>query len=392
MTYRKKSKTISVLVTSLACFLVFGCADSDEDTSTSTGGTETGEFTMNCAAIADLFKTEATQSVQDWSGFWECYQIENGCSGQECNYETSSLPDYLINGDCEAAGSCTVEGQTVNECQTLQNTGYVDIDCSTEGSIGITMNGLPDHTLENYASSGTVPPLIGSAETGTSYTLSASPAFSDEPEFPSPFDSSGGSYGIAANGVSIFNQFTGINSVAVTDETVDNCGGHPANNQYHYHSLPACGWLTDPERLGSAGNHSGLMGLWLDSFPILGPYGFNDPTDSSSEVVRLKSCYSMSACDDDTNADCYAYDSDAFDNGTCHLDVCNGRTTAVPESLQAALGTEIYAYYMTLDEAQAPAFPYLPFCYRGETASGSGGSAGGPGSGQGPGSGPPRSG
>ena len=388
MLYNQPLRITSTLITGLMFLTLIGCGDTDEESQNS-GTTETSAFTMNCEALGQLFKTEATQSVQDWSGFWECYQAENGCSGEQCTYATSSLPSYLLNGDCEGASSCTIDGQTVNECETVQNTGYVDIDCSVDGSIGITMNGLPDHTIENYSTSGTIPPLLGSAETGSSYTLSTNPEFSDEAEFPSPFDSSGGSYGIAANGVNIFNQFTGMNSIAVTDETVDDCGGHPANNQYHYHSLPACGWLNEPEQLGSAGNHSGLMGLWLDSFPILGPYGFNDPADTSSDVVRLKSCYTMSACNDDTDADCYTYDTDSFDEGSCHLDVCNGRTTAVPESLQAALGTEIYAYYMTVDEAQLPAFPYLPFCYRGEAASGSGSSGGGPGPGQGPGNGPP---
>ena len=63
--------------------------------------------------------------------------------------------------------------------------------------------------------------------------------------------------------------------------------------------------------------------------------------------------------------------------------------TVVPDTLQDALGTEIYAYYMTVDDTQAPAFPYLPFCYRGEAASGSDSSGSGPGTGQGPRHGPP---
>ena len=68
------------------------------------------------------------------------------------------------------------------------------------------------------------------------------------------------------------------------------------------------------------------------------------------------------------------------------MDKCNGRVTVVPDGLQAALGEQIYAYYMTIEDSGAPAFPYQPYCYRGDSDSGTmnqGGSAGPP-SGEGP--------
>ena len=37
--------------------------------------------------------------------------------------------------------------------------------------------------------------------------------------------------GYGVNGVSIFSPFTGINSVAAYDETLDTCNGHPANGK-----------------------------------------------------------------------------------------------------------------------------------------------------------------
>ena len=85
----------------------------------------------------------------------------------------------------------------------------------------------------------------------------------------------------------------------------------------------------------------------------------------------MKSCYAQTECDDDTDSNCYTFDEEGYGNGACHLDKCNGRITAVPENYQDALGTEIYAYYMTVDDAENPAFPYLPYCYRGNVESGS---------------------
>ena len=80
--------------------------------------------------------------------------------------------------------------------------------------------------------------------------------------------------------VSIFNQFTGTGSVAVIDEIVDDCGGHPANGTYHYHAFPTCGVLNDLDRKGSEGSHSGLIGMSKDGFPILGPYGYDSADDT----------------------------------------------------------------------------------------------------------------
>ncbi|MGB0589410.1 MAG: YHYH protein [Myxococcota bacterium] len=384
-TYPSLFHTLTVL---LSLFALVACGDSDAVTDGAPNDTEES-YELNCEALASLFKSVPTETVSDWTGFWLCYQENSGCSGESCTFEPASLPEYVLSGDCASAGSCTIDGATVEECVEVSETGYSTIDCEADGSITITVNGLPDHAIENYASAGSIPPLLGSGATNKSYTFSDTPAFSAAGEEPTIFETAGGVYGIATNGVSIFNQFTGLGSVAVTDEIVDDCGGHPANDTYHYHAFPSCGWLTEDARLGSTGAHSGLLGLWLDGFPVLGPYGFSDPDDADSDVVRLESCYSLSACDDPTSVACYAFDQAAHDNGSCHLDRCNGRETAVPPTLTSALGDRMYVYAMTLDADGAPAFPYLPFCYQGDTVSAEGGS--GPPSGGGPpeGSGPP---
>ena len=334
-------------------------------------------FSIDCEALQEHFVTTPTQNVDYWTGYWECFQESNGCEGESCSWNNDDLPEYVISGDCSAAATCTVSGQEIQECMTIEETGYVSFDCATEGSISITANGLPDHEIENYSVAGVLPPLLGSNATNTGYEFTTEPIYNADSDV---FESGGGTLAVAVNSVSIFNQFTGIGTVAVTDETVDDCGGHPANGTYHYHAFPICGELVD-NRKGDVGNHSGLTGLSLDGFPIFGPYGYDSAFDSSSDVVRMKSCYAQTECDDDTDSNCYTFDDEGYSNGYCHLDKCNGRITAVPDNYQDALGMEIYAYYMTVDDTENPAFPYLPYCYRGDVESGSsngGGQSGGP--------------
>lgn len=349
-----------------------GCADEDKSSEDGT------VYATDCAALQSLFVTEAVASVDDWTGYWLCFEDENDCSGPECTWDIDDIDAYALSETCGDAGSCTIEGETVQECESVANTGFVTVDCGTDGEVSITANGLPGHTFENYALSGELPPLLGSAESNATYTMSTAPVYSSEIDV---FATGGGTVAVAVNGVSLFNQFTGTGTVAVTDETVDDCGGHPANGTYHYHAYPECGALAAEDRMGLEGSHSGLVGLSLDGFPILGPYGYADPSDDSSDVVRLESCYALTECTDDTDSTCYAFDAAAYSAGSCHLDECNGRVTSVPIDLQAALGEEIYAYHMTFDEAGMPAFPYQPYCYRGEftaTASGPGSDAGPP--------------
>ena len=129
---------------------------------------------------------------------------------------------YVISGDrfCISA-TCTIDGQEIQECTSIEETGYVSFDCSTDGSHFSPANGLPDHDVENYSVAGILPPLLGSAVTNTRYELTTEPIYNADSDV---FESGGGTLAVAVNSVSIFNQFTGIGTVAVTDETVDDCG------------------------------------------------------------------------------------------------------------------------------------------------------------------------
>ena len=126
----------------------------------------------------------------------------------------------------------------------------------------------------------------------------------------------GGTLGIARNGVPIFNAVDGTNRDAVAHEVQDACAGHPQNSgQYHYHGLPAC------LSFGSVSKHSKLIGWALDGFPIYGPIG------NKGRYMRISD-----------------------------LDACHGHTHKITYQ-----GTQqkLFHYHAT-DE-----FPYTVGCYRG---------------------------
>ncbi|PNW77448.1 hypothetical protein CHLRE_10g437000v5 [Chlamydomonas reinhardtii] len=84
-----------------------------------------------------------------------------------------------------------------------------------------------------------------------------------------------GFVGFAVNSVAIYNDANadGADAYVMEKATMDTCRGHaaPNNGEYHYHSEPGMGCAyTD-----TAGKHSPLYGIMLDSIPIYGAYGDN---------------------------------------------------------------------------------------------------------------------
>jgi hypothetical protein len=235
-----------------------------------------------------------------------------------------------------------------------------------------------------------------------------------------------GHIGVLLNGVSIYNYADGMsyNSQGIWNqdanffeaESFDNAPGHPSSifsaggggppggggdgggptdggdgggppggqadgGHYHHHQNPQA----LRELLGDDGSaHSPLLGFAIDGFPIYGPFGYADPGDSSSEVVRVESSYRMrditerTALADGTALEAAlfgptleeislgAYQEDfEFVDGFGHLDEHNGRLAITPDYPD---GT--YAYYVTLDENGDSAFPHIiGSSYYGETVS-----------------------
>jgi hypothetical protein len=126
-----------------------------------------------------------------------------------------------------------------------------------------------------------------------------------------------GAVGILRNGVLMFGAFDARGEDAVAHEVQDICQGHPAQTEYHYHSVSKC-------VLERATGPSTVVGFAFDGFPIV------VERDASGALP--------------TNAD---------------LDECHGRTS--PVLLDGEVVTT-YHYSATLE------FPYFMGCYKGTQA------------------------
>jgi len=183
---------------------------------------------------------------------------------------------------------------------------------------------------------------------------------------------------------------------------VDEGGGHSAPllgsstliGRYHYHDAHflTTSWNNetfwssnsyyndtsyDDDHFRSADGHSKIIGVLFDGYPIYGPYGYTDATDSSSGVTRMTSSYKLNDTefsgrpykytdtgffygDDPSNPTTITVSAGAFildyyyADGSGNLDQCNGRYCVTPEYPN---GT--YAYFATVDDEGEGVFPYM---------------------------------
>ena len=183
------------------------------------------------------------------------------------------------------------------------------------------------------------------------------------------------------------------------------CHGHAAQGgTYHYHADGNCmHWHPDEgesiendydESTIQAvaqntydGNHSKVIGVAFDGYPIYGFWGYDDQMN----VVEMKSSYQLKSGETGYNG----IDSYEYVEGLGHLDACNGHFGPTPDFPQG-----IYHYHTTMQNGDGEmGFPYFLICYHGEAdmssdaGAGQGGGGGDPCAGYGetwgPGIGPP---
>ncbi|BCX49796.1 hypothetical protein HAHE_37040 [Haloferula helveola] len=250
----------------------------------------------------------------------------------------------------------------------------------------IQSNGIPDHdtgqfpsrnnpnsiTEQSYSFEIPVKPEVSSRGTAVGHNL----------------------FGVALNGV-VFDPATAeyYRNDRSSDWNYEALGGavdlglddHHAHVQptgaYHYHGLPS-GLF---ERLSGGKQQMTLVGWAADGFPIYGLYGYKDPKDAKSGVVKVRSSYRLkqgtrqgSAAPRGKHDGTYTSDYEYVD-GLGDLDECNGRFGVTPEFPEGS-----YHYILSED------YPFIPRLFRGEPnrtfmkGGPGGGQRGGP-----PGGGPP---
>jgi len=161
-------------------------------------------------------------------------------------------------------------------------------------------------------------------------------------------------------------------------------GGGLAGGIYHHHQNPSAfnldlitvsdicdTYLADGLYTIQEGVHAPLIGFAFDGYPVYGAFGYENPLDPNSQIVRMQSSFVLR---DISERNSYAdgtlvlngpdvsqeyplgwYREDfEFIDGAGHLDEHNGRFCVTPEFPN---GT--YAYFATIDENWNSAFPYL---------------------------------
>lgn len=161
-------------------------------------------------------------------------------------------------------------------------------------------------------------------------------------------------------------------------------GGTIEGGTYHHHQNPSAfnldlvvvsdicdTYLADGLYTINASLHSPLIGFAFDGYPVYGAYGYADPLDAASGIVRMESSFQKRSITVRTH---YADGTDVTDGppvsasyplgwyredyefieGSGHLDIHNGRFCKTPEYPE---GT--YCYFATVDNNWNSAYPYL---------------------------------
>jgi YHYH protein len=248
---------------------------------------------------------------------------------------TAAICIVLV-GLCGGAAIAQEKVSTVDGIKAAKWSGKVRITINQD-TFRFESNGLPNHGLPDQylIPANGVPPGQGTdadfkivdtrdllMQTPVDVTITLHPVYSKTTQ---PTDL--GMIGVIISGSRLFNDYEDPERkvVALDDNRrigkaafIDDCNAHPLQNghSYHYHGVPEC-----ILNAGDAGNHSPIIGVLLDGFPI---YGNKGPNGKNM-----------------TNAD---------------LDECAGHFGPTPEFPEG-----IYHYHLTSDKA-----PYSIDCYHGE--------------------------
>jgi YHYH protein len=257
--------------------------------------------------------------------------------------------------------SCANAADTVSTVNGIKAAKWGDNIAITigDGSFRYVSKGLPNHAMPDQfvvPKGNNQPPFSKDddsqfeivntkdfvQETPIDVTITTNPIYTEKPT-----DTSLGMIGVIISGARLFNDYENPQRTVVakddqrqigTAKFLDDCNAHPLQNGhgYHYHGVPEC-----IRNAGAPGQHSPIVGVLLDGFPVYGKKG-----PQGKEM---------------TNED---------------LDECSGHKGPTPEFPEG-----IYHYHLTADRA-----PYSIDCFHGDVSKANfekrrgppGGPAGGP--------------
>lgn len=286
----------------------------------------------------------------DNSGSWSVYSFVSGLRGNydglqsawgikkgSINHRSTGLPYHSFGVDEVSAAD-----QRYNRIWPLnagKNISAAEKVPAKYGITGFWLNGVPltAPSIRNYAPGDYL--LISDYD----YNL----AFSDYDVLAK--DLAGG---LIIDGVYSYNSFT-FEDAWISGQGSENPG---INSSADANQI---GYLSGSLRF--ANGHSKILGFAMDGYPIYGPYGYAVANDSLSPVVQIRSSYKFKPSTYRVTESCNftRYPMGTFIQdyiyveGHGDLDSHNGRFCITPDYPN---GT--YAYFVTLDDNDNPAYPY----------------------------------
>ncbi|MDP6864245.1 MAG: YHYH protein [Candidatus Poseidoniaceae archaeon] len=311
-------------------------------------------------------------------------------SAIELGYDRNDLAQFWLDFFfCQTTDDRpTVDDLTTSQTETLQCEISITLN---ETHLIISTNGIPNHDFESTLACSQggdctkVQDYTWSIPRNPTNDTTGGHDSANCPEANGEYECAPdrGPIAVAMNGVPIFGPEDGPGGDAVAAEhgvynedrqpiELGLCHGHAAQGgTYHYHADSNCmHWHPEegenikddyddsaPELVAPNtydGNHSKVIGVAFDGYPIYGFWGYDDEMN----VVEMKSSYELKSGETGYNG----IDDYQYVEGLGHLDVCNGHFGITPDFPQG-----IYHYHTTMQNGDGDmGFPYFLICYHGE--------------------------